>query len=202
MQLRLPERIRVFLRHSSHYRLLFGAGLALLLVGVTGCKIDSTNTYPIDFFSGMHYQDAYKQYEPPRPQAPEGIVPISGREPMYSQQELAELENPLEPTDLEPTDEVIARGQHIFEVNCQVCHGEQGQGDGPVAGYFQNAQDARPPADLTQERLVNIQDGYIYSVVRNGFGEWMPSFGNLIPGEDVWALVHYIRTLQQQAGGQ
>lgn len=197
VNLRLRNRYREFMHRLNRYRFLVGAGALLMLASVAGCTIDSTNTYPIDFFSGMHYQKSFKTLEPPRLLGPEGAVPVQGRAPMYDQQELTEMENPLEATG-----DVIARGQRIYEVNCQFCHGTQAMGDGPVAGYFQNAEDARPPADLTQERLVNIQDGYIYSVVQNGLGQWMPAFGNLIPGEDIWALVHYIRVLQEDAGGQ
>jgi mono/diheme cytochrome c family protein len=65
-----------------------------------------------------------------------------------------------------------------------------------MAGYF-TAADAPAPADLTQQRLVDATDGYIYSVAVHGFGQYMPPFGNLIPGDDIWALVQYIRTLQQ-----
>jgi mono/diheme cytochrome c family protein len=163
------------------------SGVVVLLGVLAACS--STNTYPIDYFSEMHYQVAYKSLEPPRFLSPEGAVPTTGRAPVFTAEQINQLENPV------PADEAsLAAGQQIFQVNCVVCHGEQGNGDGPMAAQF-STYGANPPAVLTADRLVQVPDSHFYNVVTNGLGN-MPSFGDLIPGEDIWDLINYIRSLQ------
>lgn len=178
-------------------RRLLGTGLGAIAVLAIFAACDSTNTYPIDYFSEMHYQPSYRTVEPPRYGSPDGIVPVTGRGTLYTRQELAEItENPLPASP-----EVLARGTQLFTTNCAVCHGQGGQGDGPVAHYFE-ASIGRGPADLTQQRLQEATDGYLASVINFGLGEYMPAFGHLIPREDQWAIVHHIRVLQGQEGQQ
>ena len=167
-------------------RSIFGG---ILLLGVLAA-CSSTTTYPIDYFSAMHYQHSYRTLEPPRFMAPEGAVPVQGRAPQYSSAQILELENPI------PADEAsIAMGQQLFNVNCAVCHGEGGNGDGLMAPFLES-QDARPPADLTDNRLVNVEDNYFYNTMTNGLPPFMPAFGDLIEGQQMWHIVNYIRTLQ------
>lgn len=152
----------------------------------------STNTYPIDLFTSMHYQEGFRTNEPPRFGMPEDGVPISGRDPAYAAGEIGQLENPVEATE-----ESIARGQTLYQVNCQVCHGETGQGNGPML-EFMTPYGANPPADLTQQRLQDAPDSHFYNVITNGLPPYMPPFGNLIPGSDIWDIINYVRSLQGQ----
>lgn len=78
-------------------------------------------------------------------------------------------------------------GARLFAENCAVCHGETGQGDGPLAGDL-----GRRPADLTRlaewdggfdrARILSVIDGY--TRVREGVHR-MPEFGALLTGETV-----------------
>ncbi|MEZ4521806.1 MAG: cytochrome c [Thermomicrobiales bacterium] len=166
-------------------------GAVFLLAVLAACS--STNTYPIDVYSAMHYQKSYRTLEPPRFGAPQGAVPVQGRVPLYNSQELGQLENPIPRTE-----ESVAIGEQVFNVNCVVCHGEAGQGDGPMAPQLET-YGGNPPANLARQELHGVADNYFYSVVTNGLGQWMPAFGDLIPGEQRWHLINYIRaTLQGQ----
>ncbi len=198
--LRHPSRKVAMKRAKPRHIRIFGfaAGALLLMTGIAACGGDnvfpaSTNTYPIDVFTAMHYQEGFRTNEPPRFGMPEDGVPVSGRDPAYNPQEVGQLENPIEATD-----ESIDRGQTLFQVNCQVCHGETGQGNGPMAPQFE-AYDAARPADLTIQRLREAPDSHFYNVITFGLPPFMPPFGNLIPGSDIWDIVNYIRTLQGQA---
>ncbi len=171
---------------SRRKQALFG-GLFLVAL-LAACS--STNTYPLDYYTGMHYQHSFKTLEPPRFLSPEGSVPVDGRAPAYTSAQILELQNPT------PADEAsLAAGLQIYNVNCAVCHGEGGNGDGPMAEFLaQNG--ARPPAVLTADRLVGVEDNHFYNVVTNGLPPFMPAFGDLIEGEQIWNLVNYIRQLQ------
>lgn len=95
-----------------------------------------------------------------------------------------ELSNPLEVTK-----QSIARGKEVFENYCLVCHGETGEGDGPIIPKFPN-----PPSFYTK-RLRQYSDGRIYHIIMVGSGD-MPSHGEQIDELDRWRLIHYIKDMQ------
>jgi mono/diheme cytochrome c family protein len=88
------------------------------------------------------------------------------------------------------TPPVIDRGQERFNIYCTPCHGATGAGDGMVVqrGYPQ------PPSFHT-DRLRNIEAGYYFDVMTNGFGR-MPDYRAQITPRDRWNIVAYIRALQ------
>ncbi len=187
---RFGVRRRVATVRSWSRRRRYALGSAIVLLGVLAA-CSSSGTYPVDIFSEMHYSEAYRSFEPPRFLSPEGAVPVTGRGPAFAPEELGQLENPVDADEAS-----TARGQVLFNTNCVVCHGAQGNGDGLMAPQFET-YGARPPADLTAERLQDVPDSYIYSVIYNGLGQYMPPFRNLIDGDAIWDLVNYVRSLQQ-----
>jgi mono/diheme cytochrome c family protein len=82
------------------------------------------------------------------------------------------------------------RGQERFNIYCSPCHGREGDGNGMVVqrGY-------RLAASLHTDRLRQATPGYLYDVMRNGFGV-MPDYRAQITVEDRWRIVAYIRALQ------
>ena len=182
-----PRRIVAAVRSLSRGRQAV-VGAVFLLAILAACS--QTNTYPVDLFSAMHYQESYGTLEPPRFQAPEGAVPIQGRAPSYTTEQILQLQNPI------PADEAsVARGQQLYNVNCAACHGDQGLGNGPASGFLINGG-ARPPADLTADRMQQVEDNHFYNVMTNGLAPWMPAFPNLLTGYEMWDLINYIRALQ------
>lgn len=97
---------------------------------------------------------------------------------------------PAEQFPMEVTREVVLRGRERFDIYCAPCHDRTGSGNGMVVqrGF------KRPPS-FHDPRLRTVPAGYVYSVIRNGFGQ-MPSYARQIPPEDRWAIVAYIRALQ------
>jgi hypothetical protein len=88
------------------------------------------------------------------------------------------------------TIEVLERGRDRFDINCAVCHGRTGDGDGMIVrrGY------SRPPT-FHDDRLRNAPLGHFYDVITNGFGG-MPRYAGQIEPEDRWAIAAYVRALQ------
>ena len=88
------------------------------------------------------------------------------------------------------TAEVMNRGENRFNVYCAQCHGRLGDGNGmiPARGF------RRPPSFQT-ETLLAARPGHFFDVITNGFGA-MPPYRTMIPAEDRWAIVAYIRALQ------
>ena len=84
----------------------------------------------------------------------------------------------------------LKRGQERYNIYCAVCHDRVGTGKGRIVmrGYL------RPPS-FHSDRLRDVPDGYIFSVITNGHGA-MPSYESQIPPHDRWAIVAYVRALQ------
>lgn len=86
---------------------------------------------------------------------------------------------------------MLKKGQERFNIYCAPCHGQVGDGNGIVVkrGYM-------PPPTFHQDRLRDIEDGYIYDVIKNGIRN-MPSYAHQIPVDDRWAITAYVRALQR-----
>ena len=87
---------------------------------------------------------------------------------------------------------VTAKGDTLYGFFCTVCHGDAGDGRGPV-GPRVNA-----PSLLTA-RARGFSDGYLYSIIRYGRGV-MPRYGDKVyRPADRWAIVAHVRTLQDSS---
>jgi mono/diheme cytochrome c family protein len=86
--------------------------------------------------------------------------------------------------------ELVKQGQEAFNINCSVCHGRDGYGQGIVVqrGFPQ-------PPSFHSERLRNAPVGHFFQVITQGYGVMYP-FGSRITPQDRWAIVSYIRALQ------
>jgi mono/diheme cytochrome c family protein len=98
----------------------------------------------------------------------------------------------------------IERGRKVYLLNeCYVCHGGDGEGDGPAAraGDLKDGNGMPiAPRDLTNP--ASYKNGFsprdIYRTIVTGLdGTPMPSYAGQFAGheEDIWHLVNYIRSL-------
>ena len=89
------------------------------------------------------------------------------------------------------TSELLARGHKQHEIFCAECHGQSGNGNGPVVQHgFPRPQ----PYQL--DRLRNAPAGYLFDVISNGRGT-MAGYAAQIEPADRWAITAYIRSLQE-----
>ena len=98
--------------------------------------------------------------------------------------------NAIDEFPIPVTKELIDRGEARYKINCIVCHGPVGAGDGMIVrrGFV------RPPS-YHDDRLRNAPVGHFFDVISNGWGR-MTGQKAMIPVADRWAIVAYIRTLQ------
>ena len=181
---------------SSRMLLLLAA---LSMIALAGC---SRGSYPLDFFYEMHYNQSYKVQEPPSLSAPADSVPVTGRDLAYTLVQAQALENPV---PVNPA--TIDRGQRLYQVNCSMCHGVTGLGDGPMRDRLTVAGYRGSPANLTAGGpTAGKTDGEVFLIITKGFaGAYglpdgtfvMPAFSKLLTEEDRWTLVRYLRTFQQ-----
>jgi mono/diheme cytochrome c family protein len=89
-----------------------------------------------------------------------------------------------------PADEVsIQRGQILYSIHCQLCHGPQGHGDGQLANYFD-----RTPQNLAGPQTTAEFDGSVYLTIVQGFGQ-MPSLTENLTPRERWDVINFVRTL-------
>jgi len=86
----------------------------------------------------------------------------------------------------------LNNGRINFQINCAVCHGPLGQGNGPATRF------GMAGINLTGDVTKNRTDGYILGMIRNGRG-LMPTY-NRIEEPDRWDIVNYVRSLQGKLG--
>ncbi|HWB57962.1 MAG TPA: cytochrome c [Chthoniobacteraceae bacterium] len=86
---------------------------------------------------------------------------------------------------------LLARGQQRFNINCAVCHGAVGMGNGIVTQFGLVG-----PANFQQAQYRTMPDGQIFNTITFGKGK-MGAYGPNIAVEDRWAIVAYIRALQR-----
>ena len=83
----------------------------------------------------------------------------------------------------------ISKGASIYKVRCVICHGDNGEGDGPAGKSLTPAA-----ANHTSPAVQSQTDGELFWKVSEGRGP-MVGWKLILSEEDRWALVNYIRTL-------
>lgn len=101
---------------------------------------------------------------------------------------MSNIKNPVPPDARS-----LENGHKYFAINCSVCHGYTGVGDGVTTKY------GMIPMSLLSDISKNLSDGYIFGMIRNGRGV-MPTY-NRIEEPDRWDIVNYIRGLQGKLPG-
>ena len=144
-------------------------GMALV-VGLAAMAC-SQGSYPLDIFYEMHYQQSYKSQEPPRVDAVESAVPW-----FPSPQSTTTFGND---------------GQHLFLVNCSMCHGETGKGDGPVLQLLMSSDYGYQPALSPDLTTLTMDQAVIEGFMRGGVNV-MPNFSKLLTSEEMSAISEYI----------
>ncbi|HUI88539.1 MAG TPA: c-type cytochrome [Anaerolineales bacterium] len=154
--------------------------VVLVLFGIT--MLFTYDVIKIQWVSFMGLSPAMQQMEHPLPVATESI-PIEG--PAF----IPNLGAPKNPV---PADQAsLARGSELFQINCSVCHGTGGKGDGTVASFLQNR-----PADLTSPAVQFLSDGAIFLTITNGISGFMPALNENLTVRERWDVVNFVRTLK------
>lgn len=137
----------------------------------------------IDWPSFMEIQPSYKPMEHPLP-PPERSIPVEGP---VSIPNMGAPENPVQAD--KPS---VVRGAELFNINCKMCHGETGQGNGPIAPFLAKFK----PADLTSDVVQNKSDGALFLTITNGVTERMPALNENFTVRERWDIVNFVRTLK------
>ena len=84
----------------------------------------------------------------------------------------------------------LERGRERYAIDCAMCHGATGKGDGITSKYGLNGA-----ANYHTDRLRSDADGDLFNTITNGKGQMM-GYGYNVTIDDRWRIVMYIRALQ------
>jgi cytochrome c553 len=148
------------------------AALFVVVGLVSAACYTGTGSYPVEVFSEMHYSQSFKAAEPPRLHPPLGSVPRNFRDGSDN-------------------------GAELFAVNCSMCHGVTGKGNGTVLKALTIKYKYVPvmDPDLSSDAASSLSDEGIASLIRQGVNV-MPSFSKLLTEEEIRLITQYVRTLQ------
>ena len=135
-------------------------------------------------------EKAQESVAPPDP----GSVPVDGDEivPVPAndieaddmKDAAATIENPVPPTK-----DSIARGKYFYEINCLVCHGATGVGDGLVGEKFVE----KAPVDLNDAYTQDQTPGQLYFTLTRGRAK-MPFYRDALSPSERWDVVNYLKS--------
>ncbi len=102
--------------------------------------------------------------------------------------------NPLKIKDAASAEKIFGDAKLLYTINCKHCHGEKGDGNGPMiqSGAYSGA------ADLTG---LAIADGQMFYSIYYG-KNMMGAHNSLLNKKEIWSLVHYIRQMQDKNYGK
>ena len=96
----------------------------------------------------------------------------------------ADLINPVAATA-----DSIRRGQEFYDVNCLVCHGAGGKGDGAVGLKFVE----KAPVDLNDAYTQDQTDGELFFTLTRGRVK-MPFYRDALSPSERWDVINYLRS--------
>ena len=165
---------------SIFKRLLILFAVVLVLVGIV--EIFAYDVIKIQWVGFMGLQPSYQPMHAPLPVSARSI-PIEG--PAF----IPNMGAPANPVPADQTS--LSRGAELFQINCSVCHGSGGKGDGTVSTYLQNK-----PADLTAPVVQFLSDGAVFMTITNGIPDYMPALDENLTVRERWDVVNFVRTLK------
>jgi mono/diheme cytochrome c family protein len=114
-------------------------------------------------------------------------------EPDFEYNQAAADMNPLKLT-ADNSEAMFKKGKELYASNCMHCHGEKGDGNGPMvtSGAYAGVPDYKNLA---------IAEGQMFYSIYYGKG-MMGSHASMVDKKEIWTLVHYIKKFQNADYGK
>jgi mono/diheme cytochrome c family protein len=102
--------------------------------------------------------------------------------------EAAKAQNPVKPSP-----ESTARAKKWWTMDCEMCHGKNGDGKGETAKDMKLTMMDFTNPDTLKDRT----DGELFYIIKNGHND-MPAEGPRVNTETGWDLVNYVRSFSKK----
>ncbi len=153
----------------------------LVLGGLVTITLWAYDVIKIPFYTQMAIQPSVDYDQGPRLAAPADAVPVQGPELIAGQP----ASEPLPATTAS-----VQRGQVLFGINCALCHGGTGAGDGTVGAFFAPTK----PANLTSAAVQGLSSNQVFVIITQGAG-LMPPLAENLTVQERWDVINYLHTL-------
>ena len=197
---------------------------AILVVGMFGFRGHKFSDTPVEIFPDMDRQDRVNAQsksdffadgvgarEPVAGVLPMGFSvpenPVQDGDPIldgfslpgsyFNSGRIGEHYGDGMPDGLIVDEALLSRGQQRFGIYCAICHGASGDGEGTLANFG----NMRPVANLHMPQFADPSnpqyrpDGEMFEIITMGRAR-MGAYGSAIPAADRWAIIAYVRALQ------
>src|ERR1700722_13166884 len=196
--------------------LLIGAAIGAALFGILGLQGRVSHKPPVELYSdrifpGMDRQPKLRPQEPdsffangvssqlPPPGTIARSQPIETangavyrfEDSSVNSGRITGTTNFIETNPLTVNLQLLQRGRERFDIYCSPCHGKLGDGN----GITKKIGDMPAVANLHDKRIVEMTDGEIFNTITFGKNT-MGAYGPIVPAEDRWAIIAYLRALQ------
>jgi len=175
---------------------IFGA-LAVAIIAIAGFRGSFTQRTPIEIFPDMDHQPKFKSQSQtsffPEGRAdrppPYGSIPfqVQTDQPYLITGKMGNMWGTGIPVTVDA--KLLERGKERYQINCQVCHGATGAGNGITTQYGLVGV-----ASYHLDKYREMADGVIFNTIKLGKGQMGPF--HHIDVKDRWAIIAYIRALQ------
>jgi mono/diheme cytochrome c family protein len=191
--------------------ILIGAALGAAIVGIAGFRGGLSRKPPIEIFPDMNRQLKLRLMTPNSffPNGVSSQLPPTGT--VARGEPIQTVNGPVYPFEAAPVntglvtgttnfvttnplpvnEALLQRGRERFDIYCAPCHGRLGDGN----GITKKIGDMPAVANLHDKRIVEMADGEVFNTITRGKG-LMGAAGPLVPAQDRWAIVAYLRALQ------
>ena len=97
------------------------------------------------------------------------------------------------------SEDALRQGRALYHQHCTLCHGDSGRGEGPAARVH-SRRSTRAPKDFSDTKVqAEMTDGEIFWKTAAGLREdgkvSHPAYRGVMSDNDLWTLVHFIRSL-------
>jgi mono/diheme cytochrome c family protein len=187
----------------SKLNLMLGAGIALCLGSLLVLRRDDSQpNYELiperqmarspafgSFASNPNFADEVTFRLPAPGTIARGAQPFPyGPAPTEAVRAGKELTNPL----LLASAPARSQGAALYAAFCQCCHGQTGNGEGPVSG-----RGFPPPLSFLKPQAMEMKDGEMFHILTYGKGN-MPAHALQLAPVDRWAVILHVRVLQHK----
>ena len=126
-------------------------------------------------------------------------IPVNGSVPYYygdTEEERTRATAEIIDNPFPITEAGLAVGKELYDINCGICHGAKGDGNGYlVAEDNPNVAYPAQPANMLTDDFISSSNGRYYHAIIYGKNV-MGGYKDKLSYEERWQVIHHIRALQ------